>query len=304
MMCDKMLKGKSTLIKEEILMFDFLFNWSSEFDTHIQNIDEHHQQFFSIGRDIEQLLQMNCIGVTDKQLLDIVMNLKEYVSYHFYEEETLMIDYGYPEFEEHKEYHRLFSKRIANTNIPALKENPVGELKKIRELLLDMVFGHILVHDKKMADFVLQMQKKMQEDVEALQKKEKQEDEIYGIKLGELDITNVYLYRNQNSKGHCFLLHKEKAKDLSRLSILERNFFFSDVARTAKAIQTIFHPQAFNYVSYGDIEPTLHFHVIPKYEEEGLWQQAYTPEMDEANNVEDIDEEIIHKLKKELGFEK
>ena len=285
-------------------MFDFLFNWSPDFDTHIKTIDEHHQQFFSIGRDIEQLLQMNCIGVTDKQLLDIVMNLKEYVSYHFYEEETLMMDYAYPEYEEHKEYHRLFSKRIAGINIPALKEDPMTELKKIRGLLLDMVFGHILDHDKKMADFVLDVQKKMQEELNSMQEITTNEEQIYGIKLGELDITNVYLYRNQDLKGHCFLIHKEKAKDLSRLSVLERNFFFSDVAKTAKAVQNVFHPQAFTYASYGDVEETLHFHIIPKYEGQKLWKQPYQFDCEEIRNVNIVEEEMILQLKKELGFEK
>lgn len=285
-------------------MFDFLFNWSPEFNTHIKTIDEHHQQFFSIGRDIEQLLQMNCIGVTDKQLLDIVMNLKEYVSYHFYEEETLMMDYGYPEFQEHKEYHRLFSKRIAGINIPALKENPMAELKKIRELLLDMVFGHILVHDKKMADFVLEVQKKMQKELDAMQVETAKEEEIYGILLGELDVTKVYLYKNQDFLGHCFLLHKEKAKDISRLSALERNLFFADVAKTAKAVQSIFHPQAFNYASYGDVEETLHFHIIPKYEDQALWQQPFHFRQQEVSNAGQVQEELLLRLKKELGFEK
>ncbi len=50
-------------------MFDFKFDWEKNLNTSIESIDVQHKQLFKLGRDMEQLLQMQCIGVTDKQLL-------------------------------------------------------------------------------------------------------------------------------------------------------------------------------------------------------------------------------------------
>jgi len=210
------------------------------------------------------------------------------------------MDYAYPEIDEHKEYHRLFSKRIAAVNIPALKDNPMTELKKIRDLLLDMVFSHILVQDKNMTSYIIGVQHKMAEEVIALDKHMDENEIKYGPKIGELDVTKVYLYKNQELPGRCVLIHKEKAKDISRLSVLERNFFFSDIARVAKAIQKIYNPQAFDYASFGDVEEFLHFHIIPKYKEHESWSKPFS--LDLARGLlskEEYDTEVL-KIQKEL----
>ena len=71
-------------------MFDFKFDWASNMETGYSDIDTQHKQLFKIGRDLEQLIRIQCIGVTDKQLLDIVCELRDYTGYHFYEEERMM----------------------------------------------------------------------------------------------------------------------------------------------------------------------------------------------------------------------
>lgn len=58
-------------------MFDFVFDWRDDLSVGIDSIDEQHKGLFKIGRDMEQLLQRQCIGVTDKQLLDIVCALRD-----------------------------------------------------------------------------------------------------------------------------------------------------------------------------------------------------------------------------------
>jgi hemerythrin len=79
-------------------MFDFHFDWAENFAVNIESIDTHHKQYFKIARDIEQQLQIKCMGITDKQILDIVCDLREYAGYHFYEEERLMKETNYPLF--------------------------------------------------------------------------------------------------------------------------------------------------------------------------------------------------------------
>lgn len=282
-------------------MFDFLFDWTAEFNTNIEILDTQHKEFFRIGRDCEQLIQIKCIGVSDKQLLGIVAALKEYITYHFYEEEGMMLDYAYPDSEKHKESHKQIAKRIAEIDIHALKVNSMEELKKIREMLQDIVFWHMLSEDKPMAEHVLKIQNKMREDVASLEKKKDEYEEKYGLKICELDLSTAYLVRNQYNKGRCILILKNKVKDMVRLTALERNVFFADLAKLTKAIHKAFSPEAFNYGEFGDVEERFHMHVVPKYEQSDGFGEPFLLEEQEVILSEEEYQEIVELIRIEIG---
>lgn len=135
-------------------MFDFNFDWSKDMETEISEIDIQHREFFRIGRDMEQLLLMKCVNVQEKELLDIVCDLREYVAYHFYEEEVIMKAANYEKLEEHVKKHNEFENMVMNIDCPALAADPYNELLKIRNLVVDWVFGHMLHDDMQMAQAV------------------------------------------------------------------------------------------------------------------------------------------------------
>lgn len=120
-------------------------------ETKISVIDSQHKEFFRIGRDMEQLLLMKCVNVSEKELLDIVCDLREYVAYHFYEEEAIMKEHNYSKLKEHVEKHVVFKNMVLEIDCPALAERPYPELKKLRDLIVDWVFGHMLYDDMDMA---------------------------------------------------------------------------------------------------------------------------------------------------------
>ena len=124
-------------------MFDFKFDWKEELNTGIEAVDQQHQQMFRIVRDIEQLLIIHCIGVTDKQLYAIIRELREFVSYHFYEEEKLMMKYNVSSYEAHVKDHRRMVKLIEGINIPRLGKQPYEELLKIKDGIQDNIFSHM-----------------------------------------------------------------------------------------------------------------------------------------------------------------
>ena len=64
-------------------MFDFKFDWSAEMELGIPILDEQHKEIFRIARNIEQLLIQNCENVKPRDLVNIVCELREFVSYHF-----------------------------------------------------------------------------------------------------------------------------------------------------------------------------------------------------------------------------
>jgi hemerythrin len=132
-------------------MFDFAFDWIKELETGNELIDQQHKEFFRIGRDIEQLLVRKCIGVQEQELLDIVCELREYVSYHFYTEETIMHQKGYSNYEIHVKEHLGFRKYVMEIDCPALAKNPYKELKAIKDTIQSWVFNHMMGEDMRMA---------------------------------------------------------------------------------------------------------------------------------------------------------
>lgn len=131
-------------------MFDFAFDWFKELETGDELIDQQHKEFFRIGRDIEQLIVRECIGVQEQDLLDIVCELRDYVSYHFYSEETIMRRQGYSNYEQHVKEHQRFQNYVLEIDCPALAKNPYQELKAIKDMIQEWVFSHMMVEDAKM----------------------------------------------------------------------------------------------------------------------------------------------------------
>lgn len=147
-------------------MFDFAFDWRKELETGIETIDRQHKRLFEIGRDVEQLIRIECIGVTDKQLLDIVCEFREFVGYHFYEEEIIMEMAGVKQLEEHRRQHEKFRKVVEEFNIPELKKTPVKNLKKIKNIMQDAIFNHMLTSDISMTKEVMEHYRFLKEYIE------------------------------------------------------------------------------------------------------------------------------------------
>lgn len=246
-------------------MFDFKFDWASNMETGDSDIDTQHKQLFKIGRDMEQLIRIQCIGVTDKQILDIVCELRDYTGYHFYEEECKMQEMNYPRMKAHKKFHKRCSDYIVKLDLPKIKKEPLKQLKLIKDEVQDWIMSHVLTEDR---DMIAAYQKYLKEK-ECIVEKELQVEEKYGRLLKEYDVVKIYLYKDQTCKGHLVAIFKESNKDMCSLSPLERNLFFSDIAKAANVLKKCYSPDAICYMNIEDLEEKLVYHIIPKYKEDG-----------------------------------
>lgn len=188
-------------------MFDFHFDWNNSMSIGIEEVDEHHKQLLRIGRDIEQLIQIKCIGVTEQQLLDIVCELRDYVAYHYYEEEALMEKEHYPKLGEHRVEHKKYVNRVQYLDWPAMKRDPEPELQKLKDLLMDLLFNHILTWDKEMGTAILEKQKEV-----AAIRREEREKTMAEIALRMLAKGNYELEEIADISG----LAVEKVKELEQ----------------------------------------------------------------------------------------
>lgn len=278
-------------------MFDFKFDWEKNIETGLEGIDTQHKQLFKIGRDMEQLLRIQCIGVTDKQLLDIVCELRDFTGYHFYAEESMMAEMGYAGMQEHIAFHRSCSEYITRIDMPKLKADPVKELGKIKDEVQTWIMMHVLKEDKQMCSAY----QAFLEERNKAQERQKDGEEEFGSFITSLDVTKLYLHKDQTCRGRMAAVFKESARELCKLSALERNMYFADIAKAAKILKKTFQPDAICYEDREDINEKLVFHIIPKYKDNGTYGMAAGSEPSGQQTEEAAYREILEKLQKAFG---
>lgn len=122
----------------------------------------------------------------------------------------------------------------------------------------------------------------------------------FGIKVCDLDSSMVILFKEQSHKGRVIVAYKEHISDITLLSDDDRNAFFADVTKVAKAIQNIFNPDKINYGAFGDTSGHLHFHLVPKYKEQFEWTSTFAMNPNKEFLTEDEYKKIVGLIRKAL----
>lgn len=85
------------------------------------------------------------------------------------------------------------------------------------------------------------------------------------IKITDLKVSELYLFKEQSHPGRCNVVYKDHGIELYELSEEDRNAFMNDIVQAARAIQKVFQPAKINYGAFSDKLSHLHFHLVPKY---------------------------------------
>ncbi len=93
----------------------------------------------------------------------------------------------------------------------------------------------------------------------------------FGIFICDLGVSSLILFKEQSHPGRCVVAYKDHVSEIVNISKAERDAFFDDVDRAAKAIHAAFHPDKLNYGAYGDPGCHLHMHLVPKYKDGEEW---------------------------------
>ncbi len=125
--------------------------------------------------------------------------------------------------------------------------------------------------------------------------------DAFGVYICDLSVSSLILFKEQSHPGRCIVAYKDHVSELVNLSEAERDAFFADVARAAKAIHAAFHPDKVNYGAYGDTGCHLHFHLVPKYREDDFeWGGVFAMNPGRKTLSEAEYAEMIEKLKANL----
>ena len=96
------------------------------------------------------------------------------------------------------------------------------------------------------------------------------------------------------------MAYKDHVSELVDISDEERNRFFADVARAARAIHAAFKPDKVNYGAYGDTGCHLHVHLCPKYKDGFEWGGVFEMNPQKTYLSDEQYAEMIEKIKSAL----
>ena len=123
----------------------------------------------------------------------------------------------------------------------------------------------------------------------------------FGIKILDLAASKVYLFREQSHLGRVIVASTYHVSEMVDLPRRERQAFMDDVAQVAEALHKIFRPKKINYGAYGDTGCHLHFHLVPKYEnDEFEWGGVFAMNPNRKYLSETEYADLVAKIKAEL----
>jgi diadenosine tetraphosphate (Ap4A) HIT family hydrolase len=120
------------------------------------------------------------------------------------------------------------------------------------------------------------------------------------IEICDLEVSTVFLFREQTYTGRCNVVYKGHVKELYELDSQELPAYMNDVKKVAAAVDKAFQPGKINYGAYGDKMHHLHMHIVPKYEGKEDWGSTFVMNPDKTYLTEEQYQEIIETIKKSL----
>lgn len=124
--------------------------------------------------------------------------------------------------------------------------------------------------------------------------------DTFGIYICDLSVSTLILFKEQSHPGRCIVAYKDHVSEIVDISHEERDAFFADVARAARAIHAAFHPDKVNYGAYGDTGCHLHFHLVPKYQDQDEWGGVFQMNPGKVYLSTEEYDAVIQKIKENL----
>jgi len=82
---------------------------------------------------------------------------------------------------------------------------------------------------------------------------------------------SLYVHRDQSFRGRCIFILNTHIEDLTQLDIEQFTKFGEEMLIIAKSIKRVFRPALINYAVLGNGIQHLHWHIIPRYEDDSNW---------------------------------
>ena len=126
--------------------------WNDSYRLGDEKVDAQHRRIFEISGELVK----SCIDGSDSlKLQNILQFLADYTVRHFYDEESLQLQCGYPEYEKHKQLHDEFKLTMAEIVRKFKKYGSSTELSRdVNLIILNWLVNHIIKEDQKIGEYL------------------------------------------------------------------------------------------------------------------------------------------------------
>ena len=120
------------------------------------------------------------------------------------------------------------------------------------------------------------------------------------IKIADLEVSTLYLFKEQSHPGRCVVAYKDHLGHQQQIPQEDWVKFMLDTRRAAQAIEKAFGPDRINFGAFSDTLNHAHWHLVPKYKDGFEWggtfamnpQKTYLTEEEYAATIEKIREAL------------
>lgn len=127
--------------------------WTKGFEIGVPQIDEEHKKIIENYNQLYLVMKENKGQEYYKKMLDFLV---EYVDVHFSNEEELQSRISFDNYVAHKEMHNMFRIQLKDMQLRYEKEGICNrDLISMCLFVKDWLLHHILLEDKKIAEFIL-----------------------------------------------------------------------------------------------------------------------------------------------------
>ena len=116
------------------------------------------------------------------------------------------------------------------------------------------------------------------------------------IKIADLEVSTLYLFKEQSHPGRCVVAYKDHLGHQQQIPQEDWVKFMLDTRRAAQALEKAFGPDRINFGAFSDTLNHAHWHLVPKYKDGFEWggtfamnpQKTYLTEEEYATTIEKI----------------
>jgi len=126
--------------------------WSDIYKTGHENVDDQHKRIFKLLSDLVAACED---GSGDERLKETIEFLVNYTVEHFYDEESVQVQWNFPEYRQHKQLHEDFKATVVGIVGKYNESGSSEELNSdVNKIIVKWIVNHIQKEDKKIGEHI------------------------------------------------------------------------------------------------------------------------------------------------------
>ncbi|AOT72902.1 bacteriohemerythrin [Geosporobacter ferrireducens] len=131
-----------------------LFKWKDAYSCNVEAIDQQHKKLFELGSKLYSIVSLKDGADHYDEIMDVLVELKDYTIYHFDYEEALLEKHGFQGLQDHLKEHNSFIDKIVELENEDIDEKQSKITMDIIIFISNWIEQHILKSDMQYKAFL------------------------------------------------------------------------------------------------------------------------------------------------------